>query len=70
MVVGSLKGPFADQRRHICTKVNRVSIHVPALSSTLFMTQMVFIVSTIFKVTHQHDLQRTMYYILISAIIY
>lgn len=67
--VGSPKGPFTDQKRHICTKVNWVSIHVSALSSSLFMTQKVFIVSTIFKVTYQNDLQHATYYILIAAFI-
>lgn len=36
----------------------------------LFMTQKVFIVSTIFKVTYQNDLQHATYYISTAAFIY
>lgn len=67
---GVSKRPLHRSKKTYLYQSNWVSIHVPALSSTLFMTQKVFIVSTIFKVTHQNDLQHTTYYVLITAIIY
>lgn len=50
-------GPFRDHYKTHLYQAKWISLHVPAFSSTILMTpKAVLTVSTIFKVTHQHDL--------------
>lgn len=53
------------------TAAKWVSLPAPALRSTVLRTQKdMFIMSPIFKVTRQHELQSTTYNILVTATIY